>query len=179
MDNQSIQFSHKTLHKLQQNAGYDIEFKEFKYFIDTKDDLLIRILYGGTGYFCSSSSITPSKDREIDNLERINEAFYKALLGLGMQAAKDHRLGGMTDVFMCEIVDNYEVLELQIPYKRGIGTFSKNLHNTLKDFFGPNNHFEFDEKTHSFWFPVETREMFNRNSGYDLKIERVEVCFVG
>jgi hypothetical protein len=90
------------------------------------------------------------------NLERINEAFYQVLQDLGMQAAKDYCLDGMTDVFICEIVDNYEVLELRVPFKRGIGSFGKNLHNTLKDFFGVNIHFEFDENTQTFWFPVET-----------------------
>jgi hypothetical protein len=177
LDNQNIQFSHKTLHKLQQNAGYDIEFKEFKCFIDTKDDLLIRILYGGSGYFCSSSGTIPSKGLESNNLESINDAFYQALLDLGMQTAKDYRLGGHQDDLMCEIVDNYEVLELQIPYKRGIGTFGKNLHKTLKEFFGPKIPFEYDEHTGSFRFPENTRKLFNERLGYYLNIERVEICF--
>lgn len=175
--NQGIRFSDQTLQKLKQHAGYSIVFRDFKYFIDTKDDLLIRIMYGGSGYFCSSSSITRSSVRKTEDQEKMNEAFYHVLLELGMKEAKDHRLGGQEDSFMCEIVDNYEVLELQVPFKRGIGTFGENLHKNLAAFFGPGIRFEFDEHTRSFRFPERTRKLFNERSGYYLNIERVEICF--
>lgn len=165
------------LRDFKESTDYRFEIKEFRYFMDTLDDLVIRILYGGSGYYLSSPGSSSSERMTKKDNERINEDFYQALLDLGMQEAKDHGLGGQEDSFMCEIVDNYEVLELRVPFEQGIGSFGKNLHNTLKDFFGPKILFEFDEKTHSFWFPEETREMFDQQCGYDLKIERVEVCF--